>query len=171
MNEIIIESDLILLRKTKIDDIDFVIKAETNEENAQYVGHWSFNEHIKALENSDLLHLIIQNSSGKEVGYIIIAGIENKNKSIELKRIVITEKGKGYGKEVVILVKKLAFEKFRAHRLWLDVREKNTRAQYVYKSQGFKDEGKLRESIIYNVNYESQMAMSILEAEFEGNPF
>jgi RimJ/RimL family protein N-acetyltransferase len=167
MEERIIGSDLIFIRKTKIDDIDFVIKSETDSENAQYVGQWSCNEHIKALENPDLLHLIIESSNGEKIGYIIIAGIENKNKSIEFRRIVVTEKGKGYGKEAVRLVKKLAFEKLRSHRLWLDVREKNNRAQYVYRSQGFKDEGKLRESIIYNGNYESLIVMSILETEYE----
>jgi hypothetical protein len=44
MEERIIGSDLILLRKTRIDDIDFVIKAETDSENAQYVGQWSFED-------------------------------------------------------------------------------------------------------------------------------
>jgi diamine N-acetyltransferase len=165
MEERIIGSDLILLRKTRIDDIDFVIKAETDSENAQYVGQWSFDGHVKSLENTDLLHLIIQTADGKKVGYIIIAAIENKNKSIEFRRIVVIEKGKGYGKEALRLVKKMAFEKLGAHRLWLDVREKNIRAQYVYKSQGFKEEGKLRESIIYNGKYESLIVMSILETE------
>lgn len=67
------------------------------------------------------------------VGYIITVGLENANRNIEFKRIVICQKGKGLGRETIRLIKKLAFERFKAHGLWLDVMCKNSRALYNYK--------------------------------------
>jgi diamine N-acetyltransferase len=80
---------------------------------------------------------------------------------------VITEKGRGYGKGTVKLVKRLAFENYKAHRLWLDVKEQNHRARTVYKSAGFTVEGILRECLSSVNGYESLVVMSILEREYD----
>ncbi len=64
------------------------------------------------------------------------------------------------------LIKKIIFEQSDAHRLWLDVRYKNHRAQRLYQSEGFIREGVLRECILYNQNYESLIVMSLLRAEY-----
>lgn len=167
MKEILNKSDNISLRYTEIKDLSFVINAERKEENAKYVGQWTKERHINSLSDKDILHIIVEDvSSNKPIGYLILAGIENTNRNIEFRRIVICEKNKGYGKEVLRLIKELSFEKLNAHRLWLDVRLKNKKAQSVYKSEGFKEEGTLRECILYKNEYESLIVMSILEEEY-----
>ncbi len=166
MKKVIIQSELITLRITQDIDLDFVINAENKLENAQYIGNWSNKQHSDSLSNPDILHLIVENhTANKPIGYIIMAGLNNPNHSIEFKRFVICEKGKGFGKETLKLIKKYSFNKLKAHRLWLDVRVKNKRAQNIYKSQGFKEEGVLRECIFYKENYESLIVMSILKGE------
>ena len=161
------KSETIILRLTEISDIDFVLNAEQEEENAQYVGQWTRDQHIDSLSNKDILHIIVEDiKSQKPVGYLILAGIKNVNRNIEFRRIVISEKNKGYGNETLKLIKELSFEKLKAHRLWLDVRFKNKKAQSVYKSQGFKEEGILRECVLYKNEYESLIVMSILEQEY-----
>lgn len=168
MQNIIIKSDNITLRHTQIDDLEFVLKAEREPENALYVGQWSKDQHINSLSNSDLLHLIVEDSITKRpVGYIIMAGIKNPNHNIEFRRLVISEKGNGFGRESLKLTKELAFTKLKAHRLWLDVRYKNHRAQNLYKSEHFKKEGILRECILLNGSYESLIIMSILKDEYK----
>jgi len=103
------------------------------------------------------------------IGYVIIAGITNPNRNIEFMRVVISSKGKGFGRETLKLVKKITFENLNAHRLWLDVRYKNQIAQNLYKSEGFIEEGILREYILYDGNYESLIVMSILKNEYTDN--
>ena len=76
-----------------------------------------------------------------------MVGLENYDKNIEFKRLVITEKGKGLGRQAVQLIKRLGFEKFGAHRLWLEVVLHNDRAYELYKTEGFTDEGVHRESL------------------------
>jgi RimJ/RimL family protein N-acetyltransferase len=95
-----------------------------------------------------------------------MAGIENKNHSIEFRRIAVVDRGKGYGREALRLVKKICFEKLKAHRLWLDVRFNNHRAQRLYKSEGFVEEGMLRECILFKDSYVSLIVMSMLVDEY-----
>jgi RimJ/RimL family protein N-acetyltransferase len=167
LRHIIDKSDNLVIRSTQENDLEFVTNAEREEDNAQYVGQWTKEQHLKALTQKDIMHLIVEEASScKAVGYVIIAGLQNPNNSIELMRIVITDKGKGFGRQTLQLIKKIAFEKLKAHRLWLDVRLKNYRAQSLYQAEGFTKEGVLRECILYNGNYESLIVMSILEMEY-----
>ncbi|WP_291579743.1 GNAT family N-acetyltransferase [Clostridium sp. UBA6640] len=167
MKEIKEKSDYIILRNTQEYDLDFVVNSEHQPDNAQYVGLWTKEQHKNSLFQEDILHLIVEEkSTNKPVGYVIIAGVKNPNRNIEFRRIVISNKGKGFGRETLRLVKKIAFERLNAHRLWLDVRYKNQRAQDLYKLEGFIKEGILRECVLYNENYESLIVMSILRNEY-----
>jgi RimJ/RimL family protein N-acetyltransferase len=168
MKEIQEKSDLIILRNTREEDLGFVIHCEYLPENAQYVGQWTKEQHRSSLFQEDILHLIVEERATKQpVGYVIIAGITNSNKNVEFRRIVISSKGKGIGRETIKLIKKIVFEQLNVHRLWLDVRLKNQRAQSLYRSEGFIKEGILRECILYNENYESLIVMAILKNEYE----
>jgi diamine N-acetyltransferase len=163
----LIKSNGINIRITQENDLDFVIESEQNPENVLYIEQWEKERHKKALSNKDILHLIVENAATCEsIGYVILAGIESTSHSIEFKRIVICEKGKGFGREALKLIKKTAFGKLNAHRLWLDVKYKNTRARNLYKSEGFIEEGILRQCILYNGSYESLVIMSILKNEY-----
>jgi diamine N-acetyltransferase len=116
-------------------------------------------------------HLIIETvPASQRIGYVILRGLCENRYSIELKRIVITEKNQGYGRETLRMVKKLCFEEWRAHRLWLDVKEHNMRARHLYESEGFVREGVLRECIRNGETYESLIVMSMLEQEYFSQP-
>ena len=155
-----------LLRTTE-DDLDFVLSAEQSAKNRSFVSVWEREQHLGALTSKNLSHLIIENiTDGNRVGYIILAGLADANQSIEFRRIVVTEKGKGYGKEALRLVKKMAFQELKAHRLWLDVKEHNVRARHVYESEGFVAEGVLRDCIKVEGGFESLVVMSMLCGEY-----
>lgn len=154
------------IRKTTEADLDFVIAAENAGENSPHVLQWTREQHIAAFHNEDILHAIIE-VEGNSVGYAITAGLKEANNALELRRIVVVEKGRGYGKAAIQLFKKLAFEEFKAHRLWLDVREYNTRARDLYKALGFVEEGYIRECILLGDKYISHYIMSILEQEYK----
>lgn len=104
--------------------------------------------------------------SNNPVGYVILVGLEDADLSINIKRLVVTDKSKGYGKQALRLIKKFAFEELQAHRLWLDVKDFNLRARYVYETGGFIVEGILRECIKTGDKFESLVLMSILAHEY-----
>lgn len=157
----------ICLRPTNEADLNFVLTAEQDEDNRAFVNQWERQQHQEALFDQNIAHLIIEShTNSKPVGYVILVGLENADLSINIKRLVVTDKSKGYGKQALRLIKKLAFEELPAHRLWLDVKVFNPRAKYVYESEGFIVEGVLRECIKTGNKFESLVVMSMLRDEY-----
>jgi diamine N-acetyltransferase len=162
--------DDISLRPTKVADLDVVINMERDTDNAGFIRQWSANKHKSAISDDSMTHLIIESVSDKKIlGYIILLGLEDPDGNVEFKRIVVEEKGKGYGRKAVRLVKKFAFEKQNCHRLWLEVMENNQRAYKLYESEGFIPGGVHRESLKQGDKYISLKVMSILAKEYRGS--
>lgn len=161
------ESTNIRLRETKEIDLEFVLETEMDSGNNQFIVSCSKKQHIEAINNEAMLHLIIETDDQTAVGYMILSGLNNVNGSVELVRIVIKVKKKGYGKESLSLIRDYVFDTLNAHRLWLDVKEHNYRARELYELLGFKKEGFLRECIKTEEGYESLIIMAILETEYK----
>ena len=153
------------LRKTEEADLDYVVHAEHSDENRLFLIPWSRERHVQSLVDPDFQHLIAETQT--RVGYAILAGFRGPHQSIELRRLVITEKARGYGKATVELIKDLAFKTHEAHRLWLDVKVHNQRARGLYEAAGFVVEGTLRECLKTETGFESLIVMSILRPEYE----
>jgi|AntDeeMinimDraft_5_1070356.scaffolds.fasta_scaffold19249_2 RimJ/RimL family protein N-acetyltransferase len=166
MKKYIKKSNKIQIRKTKVEDIDFVKKIESAPENSANVFQWTKKQHRKIIKGEDTLHLIIENKLGEKIGYAIIAGLKSKNKSIELRRVVIDKKNQGYGTEFLNLMKEYTFKDLGYHKLWLDFFSINQRVESLYKRNGFKKEGKLRDKYFYDNRYITMVVMSILEDEY-----
>jgi RimJ/RimL family protein N-acetyltransferase len=161
------QGDRIHLRKTAESDLAAILQLEHEEENCAYIIPWTYEQHRAACSNPDLAHIVIESKDDSAViGFLLLAGRENAHQSIEFRRIVIADKGKGYGKEALKLVKQVVFEQWKAHRLWLDVFEDNHRARHVYGAEGFMQEGILRECIAREGQYRSLVIMSLLAQEY-----
>lgn len=107
----------------------------------------------------------------KIIGICALIGIDNKNRNCELS-IVIGEKdywGKGYGKETMRILMKLAFDEFNMHRIYLQVMSFNENAIKLYENLGFLKEGVLKESIFRKGKYHDVLIFGILESQFRGN--
>ena len=148
------------------EDLPKIIEIENHPDNMQFIGTYSLERHQKVIESADELHLTFKDL-GKLIGYAILQGLENSNRAIEFKRIVIAKKGKGYGRAALKAVKKYCFEELNCHRLWLDVFDFNRRARHLYRSEGFKEEGVLRECIKTKDGYKNLVLMAILKPEYE----
>ncbi len=92
-----IKSKTIRLRNSSEKDIDFILTLEQAEGNREFVGQWTREQHINAFTAPDILHLIVEDSQTRApVGYAIIKGLAGPDDSIELMRLTIAEKGRGY---------------------------------------------------------------------------
>jgi diamine N-acetyltransferase len=109
-------------------------------------------------------------SGDDRVGFVILQGCRNRHASVELKRLVLALHGRGLGRRCVRLLKRMAFDDLGAHRFWLDVQAHNVRAVALYASEGFVEEGRLRESVRLSgpgaAGWDSLVVMSVLEAEY-----
>ena len=158
--------DRIKLINTVSSDIDRIIEFEKN--NMRFVNQYSKDKHIALLTDDEYLHLSIKHIDNNQlVGHIIIFGLCNQNKVLEFRRITINEKGLGFGRDAIRLLKQLCFEKLRFHRLWLDVHEDNDRAIKLYESEGFVKEGTLRDNVKEDNGYRSQRIYSMIENEYK----
>lgn len=157
----------VVLRPTKSADLDFVLAAESAPENRPFILQWPREQHETAIASPTFAHLIVEDAQGgKPVGYAILMGLGGPHRSIELRRLVITAKGGGYGRAAVRAIKRLAFDGLAAHRLWLDVKEFNQRARQLYESEGFSAEGLLRECYLGESGFESVYIMAMLDAKY-----
>ena len=160
---------IIQVRPTQVNDLAFVLRAEHDPANTSFVEQWSHDQHLATLTDPDLAHLIAErHRDAQPIGYLILVGLKNVHQSLEFRRIVITDKGQGYGRATIRFVKQLAFEQYHAHRLWLDVRAHNRRAQQLYQSEGFVIEGTLRECTKVEEHFESLVIMSLLCSDYFG---
>jgi diamine N-acetyltransferase len=171
---------LVQLRPTQPVDLNFVLTAEYHPDSRPYVSQWSHEQHLAALTDPDIAHLMIETANetaaipgsgepapepAQPVGYAIIAGLCDPNQCIELRRLVIVPKERGYGKAALAQIKQFAFQTHSAHRLWLDVKVGNDRAQAVYRAAGFTAEGTLRDGIKTADGFESLIIMSLLRPD------
>ena len=158
------------LRPTMLSDLDFVVSVERDPANASSITPWERTQHEGAVRFPDFRHFVIESGPAYErSGFVILQGCRNPHRSVELKRIVLRREGQGVGlgRACVRLLARMAFRDLGAHRFWLDVKSRNTRAQALYLSEGFVEEGRLRESVTTPEGYDSLIVMSMLEAEYE----
>jgi len=149
-----------------LSDLEFVISVEQDAANRPFITPWDRTQHEGAIRFPDFRHFIVE--AGPEytaAGFVILQGCRNPHRSVELKRIVLQPKGQGLGRECVRLLAQMAFRDLGAHRFWLDVKSLNTRALALYRSEGFVEEGRLRESVRTEAGYDSLIVMSLLEHE------
>jgi diamine N-acetyltransferase len=155
------------LRRTTANDLPYVLAAEGDEENSRFIAVWPEEKHRAALDDPHIAHLIIASQpESQPIGFVILAGVQGEHRSIEFLRIVVTEKGKGYGRAAVRAIKRHACDTLSAHRLWLDVKAQNTRARAVYAKEGLRYEGTLRDCLKGPEGFESLVVMSVLEHEY-----
>ena len=152
------------LRPTREDDLDYVVAAEAASDNAPYLAPSPREEHLSFLRDPRQRHLIAE-SGERPVGFALLR-LHPDDRAVELRRLAVTEKGRGYGRAALRLAMALAFEEHGAHRLWLDVKPHNERARSLYRSAGFVEEGTLRDALYHGGRFESLVVMSILRPEW-----
>ncbi len=167
------ESAHLRIRPTMLSDLDFVVSVEHDARNLTFIAPWERIQHEGAIRFPDSRHFIVEGGDAwEQVGFVILQGCRNPNRSVELKRIVLQTPGRGLGRACVRLLKQLAFRDLHAHRFWLDVRSLNVRALRLYAGEGFVEEGRLRESVrLTGVDspegWDSLVVMSMLDREYQ----
>jgi hypothetical protein len=127
------------LRPTTADDLDFVLALERDAENAPFIGRWSREEHADAIAASDREHWIIARASdGARLGFLLAFDLRAPGFGVYVKRIAISEKSRGLGREALGRFARHAFDDLQASHLWLTVFPENERAQRSYRAVGFR---------------------------------
>jgi diamine N-acetyltransferase len=157
------------LRPTMTSDLPYVLSLEQAPDNLAFITPWERTQHDAAIRFPDFRHFIIEGGHDLDaVGFLILIGCRSQHQSLELKRMVVQSKGSGFGRAALRVAKKVAFDDLGAHRFWLDVKARNTRAKALYDGEGFVVEGQLREAVKVEGGFDSLIVMSMLRPEFVG---
>lgn len=156
-----------------LSDLDFVLSVENDPANRPFITPWERIQHEGAVRFPDFRHFIVEHE-GRRDGFVILQGCRTPHRSVELKRLVLATHGRGLGRHCVRLLKRMAFRDLGAHRFWLDVKAQNQRALALYASEGFVEEGRLRESVRVTAAqgsdpeaaWDSLVVMSLLDREY-----
>ena len=152
------------LRPTRDDDVDYVVAAEADPDNAPFLAPSPREEHLEFMRDPDQRHLVAE-AGGERVGFVLLR-LHPESRAVELRRLAVTEKRRGHGRAALRAAMAMAFDEHGAHRLWLDVKPHNERARALYRSAGFVEEGTLRDALFHGGRFESLVVMSILRPEW-----
>jgi hypothetical protein len=129
---------MIQLRSTRETDLSFVLRAERYPSNVPFVSQWSLDEHRSGLSDPHIGHWIIEYAiDQRPLGYLIAIGLAEGNGRINLRRIVVTCKGAGNGRQALRAFRWNAFEGLGTTEKWLIVCRRNERAQGLYRSERY----------------------------------
>jgi len=104
----------------------------------------------------------------KRIGFAKIYSIDFINKNCVLGADIHRDyRGKGYAKELWNLMLKKCFEDLRLHRVSLTTASYNSIAQKVYKSLGFKEEGRQIDALYRDGQYYDCICMCLLKKDWK----
>ncbi len=111
--------------------------------------------------------------SDEMIGEIVLNDLDEDVRSANLRlQLLPNYRGRGYGREAILEVLRFAFDGVDGepgpglHRVSLDVLSINPRAQTLYESLGFREEGRLRDIYRDGDAWADAIVMSILEDEY-----
>ncbi|MHC1723501.1 MAG: GNAT family N-acetyltransferase [Aminipila sp.] len=152
--------------EAKETDIDTIIKIESHRDNRDFLWIGTFEEHKAEIKDPNHLLLVFKTrKEEKIIGYALIR-LNFKSEIFELRRIAITEKGIGYGKETMLALFDYAFNDLKINRFWLDVYPDNYIGIKLYESLGMHRDGVLRQNYKAERGYLDQIIYSMLKSEY-----
>jgi RimJ/RimL family protein N-acetyltransferase len=172
----------VLLRPVKRSDISYFLKWFNDPEVIQYLEMYlpmtemSEEKFIEELgttrARSDALFVIevIEGKSTKPIGNCGLGQINPKDHNAQL-GIAIGEKdywGKSYGTEAARLLIDYGFQQLNLHRISSAAFAFNERSIKLHKKLGFQEEGRLRQAMFKNGQYNDLMVFGLLKEEWGG---
>jgi RimJ/RimL family protein N-acetyltransferase len=127
------------LRDTTIDELRRICAMEEGEA-GRFIIPQTLDRHRSEFARPDVVYKSIWRGD-EFIGFVILV-LEADRDSVEFRRIVIVEPGKGHGTIAVNIVGELVRTRLGRKRVWLDVFETNDRARHVYESCGYRPFGR-----------------------------
>lgn len=100
------------------------------------------NEHYQKMkDNPDFWQMSACDEKNVPVGHMIMRFLDEEKKKLRFGFVIVDSslRGKGYGKEMLSLAIKYAFEILQVEEITLGVFENNSSARYCYQAVGFQE--------------------------------
>lgn len=99
------------------------------------------NNHYASMDDSDTFFEMTAFDENEIVGHLIMRFIDERKTVLRFGFVIVddTKRGKGYGKEMLQLAIRYAFDILKVEKITLGVFENNAPAYHCYKAVGFQD--------------------------------
>jgi diamine N-acetyltransferase len=134
-----VNESVITLRDTIADEIPHIAALESAYGD-NFVMSYSLERHYREFDRPDVLYKSVYRGSDL-IGFAILV-LDPDGYSVEFRRIVIADSGRGHGSRVVSMISDVARHDLGRERLWLDVFEDNVRARRIYERLGYRQFGR-----------------------------
>ncbi|WP_218929021.1 GNAT family N-acetyltransferase [Actinomyces bowdenii] len=113
-----------------------------------------------------LVLAVIDNSSGRMVGEVVLLDWDEANRSCGFRALIGAQgRGRGLGTEATRLIVEHGLGAMGLHRIGLEVYDINPRARHVYEKVGFIHEGTGREALLFDGRWIDVHYMAILSPQ------
>ncbi|MGN1143922.1 MAG: GNAT family N-acetyltransferase [Anaerovoracaceae bacterium] len=161
-----IETERMHIVEASEHEIPEIISLESHKDNRDYLWIGTYEEHKEEIADPNHLLLVFrEKSDDRIVGYALVR-LNPKSEIFELRRIAISEKRCGYGREAMEALLQYAFETLKINRFWLDVYPDNLYGIRLYESLGMHRDGVLRQNYKAERGYLDQIIYSMLKNEY-----
>jgi len=135
---------MVEIRESEPTELARFCEMERAADTREYITVSSLQAHRQQFARPDIVYLSIYTDAGL-AGYIILA-LEGDGETVEFRRIVVADKGRGIGRAAISAMEGYCRGRLRRRRIWLDVFESNHRGRHVYEKLGYRlfDTGELR---------------------------
>jgi len=124
----------LFIRDTKSEELGRIGEMEGGEARS-FIIPYALDRHQVEFTKPEVVYKSIWHGS-QHIGFLILV-LDSDGRSVEFRRIVVTEPGCGYGKKLVRMVDEICRDELCRVRVWLDVFETNGRARHVYEQCGY----------------------------------
>jgi diamine N-acetyltransferase len=130
---------MVSLERASIKDADLFARLEQAPDTKQYILPFTKAEHERRIREPAFVYLRILDG-GRVMGFFILV-LDADQSSVEFRRIVVSDKGRGIGQSAIHAMEQFCRTDLRRTRIWLDVFEHNSRGQHVYNKLGYEGYG------------------------------
>jgi RimJ/RimL family protein N-acetyltransferase len=157
----------IVLRGADRGDLDAIMALERGEGFDALVGRSSREQHEALI--ADPRHAYFIGEREDPVAFAILRDVDDPHGNVYLKRIAVSEPGRGLGAHFLGLLADWVFARATPHRFYLDCFDDNFRAQAMYAKLGFRRDGMLRQAYLAPDGRRRDLVlMALLRSEWRG---
>jgi GNAT superfamily N-acetyltransferase len=162
----------VTLRELSRKDLPQLNKWRNNPDLVKYLGsgfnyideeidHKWYDNYLANREKSIRLSIELD---GKYVGNVNLTNINLVHRNAEYSIMIGSEssRGLGVGFHASSQIIEHGFQHLGLHRIWLTVLESNLRALSLYQKLGFQIEGRMRDSLFKNGDYQDLIVMALI---------
>ena len=125
-----------LVLPATVDQLPQFVEQEKNADTAAYILPTTLEQHQDNFTCDEITYLQIVNQD-TVIGYFILA-LDADPASIEFRRIVVFEKGRGIAQIAIPLMEEYCRLNIPRPRIWLDVYDFNSRGIHLYEKLGYR---------------------------------